>query len=302
MTDMGLGGENENCHIEDLEKYIFLYGNEQEIYGYEERSFIECVGSVYIYNAMNRKTNKGVIATKIFAADISQFEDCVKNCFFLMKVINKANDGFNIFLLKTMDGFFLGCRIYDKDDVRNCTLTKAIKNEKEYEELAERLLYLPDTDEFIPFYNAIVEVIDINKMEFLDYDLNVSIRRGISSGYLDMLSDMENLFHLSMEYARELYYKTLEPNLKLSVAEEYRDVMSSLEFIKSQKVNTLEMLFDADELLLMSDKIEQETEKTLNSENEKLDGENTDSELIQYIDDPEKIVRLLKEKEKGKVT
>ena len=60
LSEMGLIGAEKNCIIEDLEKCVFLQGNQEEIYGYEERSFIESVGSVYIYNNINRITNKGI--------------------------------------------------------------------------------------------------------------------------------------------------------------------------------------------------------------------------------------------------
>ena len=75
-----------------------------------------------------------------------------------MKIINKANDGFNIFLFRTGDGFFVGCRLYDKDICKNCTLTEAIQFEEQLEELMDRLISLPSTDEFIPFYSSLVAV------------------------------------------------------------------------------------------------------------------------------------------------
>lgn len=43
LISMGLVNGREKCRVEDLERYIFLYGNDQEIYRAEERSFIEGV-------------------------------------------------------------------------------------------------------------------------------------------------------------------------------------------------------------------------------------------------------------------
>lgn len=297
LSDMGLVGKQENCRIEELEKYIFLYGNEEEIYGYEERFFIECVGSVYIYNDLNRKTNKGMIATKIFAVDLSRFDDAVKSCFFLMKVINKANDGFNVFLFKTDEGFFLGCRLYDKDLYKNCVLTKAIRNEEELGELTEKLMYLPDTSEFIPYYSSLVETIEYRKEFMLDYDLKIMLKRGVNFSYLDMLSDVEQTYHVNLEYAKEKYYESFNMKESLAKDDDYTSVVDSLKFIKSDRTNTLEMLFEAEEMALLANQMEEDNDRIKESilEN-KVEDESIDEELRRHINNPEMMIKLLKEK------
>ena len=45
---MGLMSTKETCHVEPMEKYIFLHGDEQEVYKKEERNFIESIGDIYI--------------------------------------------------------------------------------------------------------------------------------------------------------------------------------------------------------------------------------------------------------------
>lgn len=297
LLDMGLIGMNEICHVEDLEKYIFLYGNEQEIYGVEERSFIECVGSVYIYNDINRKTNRGTIATKIFAADLSRFNDGVKSSFLFMKVINKANDGFNVFLFKTADGFYLGCRLYDKDVYKNCTLTEAIRTEIEYAEVMERLLYLPNTCEFIPFYSALVEAIQHRKAYLLDYDLKIKLKRGVNFSYLDMLSDVEKIYHISLEQAKEEYYESFEQKEIIPRDEECISIIEGLKFIKSNRANTLEILFEAEEMELLANQAEAENDEVKQKTYEIADTDTPmEEEIKQYLNDPEMMIRMLKEK------
>lgn len=297
LSDMGLVGIDANHHIEDLEKYIFLYGNEQEIYGFEERSFIECVGAVYIYNDKNRKINRGTITTKIFAADLSRFDDCLKSCFLFMKVINKANDSFNIFLFKTTEGFYLGCRLYDTDACKDCTLTEAIRTEIEYDEVVERMLYLPSTYEFILFYTALVEAIQYRKAYFVDYDLKIKLKRGINFSYFDVLLDVEKIYHFNLERAKVEYYESFEQEEIIPRDDEYISIIDSLQFIKSNRANTLEMLFEAEEMELLANQAQMENEEVKQKTSGNVDKDiSMEEELKQYLNDPELMIRILKEK------
>lgn len=295
LISMGLINGREKCREEDLERYIFLYGNDQEIYGADERSFIEGVGSVYIYDDISRKTNRGTIATKIFAADLCQFEDGVRSCFFFMKIINKANDGFNIFLFRTGDGFFVGCRLYDKDIHKNCTLTEAIRFEEQLEELMDRLISLPSTEEFIPFYSSLVEAIEYRDIVLLDYDLKIKLKRGINFTYLDMLSDVENVYHINLGYAKEQYYKSFEAKEGLVDHNDYTVVRDGLSYIRSNRTNTLEMLFEAEEMALLANETEQENDQILRLKEETTnrDSEN-DAMLKEHLNDPELMIKMLK--------
>ena len=107
--------------------------------------------------------------------------------------------GFNVFLFRTVEGFFLGCRLYNKDTYKDCTLTEAIKYESEFDEIIEELSYLPYTDEFIPYYSALVEAIECRETNLIDYDLKIIMKRGVNFSYLEGLSDIEKNIHINME-------------------------------------------------------------------------------------------------------
>lgn len=295
LSSMGLINSGDRCYIEDLERFIFLYGNEQEIYGADERSFIERVGSVYIYNDISRKTNRGTIATKIFVANLSQFDDGVRSCFFFMKVINKASDGFNIFLFRTNEGIFLGCRLYDKDIFKDCTLTSAIQYDTELEALMERLIYLPSTDEFIPFYSSLVEAIEYRDLVLLDYDLKINMKRGVNVAYLDMLSDLESIYHINFDYAKEMYYKSFDVKEEVADNYDYSVVRDGLSFIKSDRTNTLEMLFEAEEMVLLANETEQKNEQILLLSDNIADRDSSNDDILkEHLDDPELMIKMLK--------
>lgn len=295
LISMGLINGKEKCREEDLERYIFLYGNDQEIYGTDERSFIEGVGSAYIYDDISRKTNRGTIATKIFAADLFQFEDGVRSCFFFMKVINKANDGFNIFLFRTREGFFIGCRLYDKDIYKNCILTEAIRFESQLDELMDRLISLPSTEEFIPFYSSLVETIEHREVILLDYDLKIKLKRGVNFAYLDMLSDVENIYHINLGYAKKMYYKSFEAKEGVIDNNDYTVVRDGLNYIRSNRTNTLEMLFEAEEMALLANETEQENEQILHLKEETTNRDSENDEMLkEHLDDPELMIKMLK--------
>ena len=295
LSSMGLIGIRDKCQIEDLEKYIFLHGNDQEIYCADERSFIEGVGSVYLFNDVNRRTNKGIISTRIIAADLMSFEDAVKSCFFLMKIINKATNDFNIFLFKTDDGFFVGCRLYDADEFKNCTLSSPIKTDVELENITQRLMYLPDTDEFIPYYSALAKAIEYNEIFTQDYDLKIMLKRGINFSYLEMLSEIEEIYHINLDYAKEMYYESFEINLNNDSVNDYSSTIDSLRFIKSQKTNTLEMLFEAEELALLANETEQQNEQILHLQDEANTRDSSKDDMLkEHLDDPELMIKILK--------
>ncbi|MEI7884707.1 MAG: hypothetical protein WCI30_05085 [Clostridia bacterium] len=295
LSNMGLIEFQEECHIEDLERYIFLYCNDQEIYCSDERSFIERVGSVFIYNDINRRTNKGTIATKIIAADLCQFSDAIRSCLFLMKVINKATEEFNIFLFKTNEGFYIGCRLYNTDIFKNCSLSYAIQTDTELDEIIQRLTYLPNTDEFIPFYRALLEVIEYEESCLQDYDLKIMLRRGVNFSYLDILSDIEKIYHINLERAREMHYESFEKKINNIITFEYSSIMDTLRFIKSEKANTLEMLFEAEEMALLAKENEQKNEQILLLPDVvKTRDSSNDNNLKEHLDDPELMIKLLR--------
>lgn len=96
---MGLTSIKETCYVEPMEKYIFLHGDEQEVYKKEERNFIESIGGIYIYREVHKKTKRGVMPCRVIAAEIDAIDE-IKDVLFFMKEVNKAVGGFTIFLLK----------------------------------------------------------------------------------------------------------------------------------------------------------------------------------------------------------
>lgn len=88
-----------------MEKYIFLYGDEQEVYNREERKFIEGVGNIFIYREFHKKTKRGTMPCRVIAAEIETIEP-IKSSVFFMKEIKLLED-IQFSLLKRIVNFIL---------------------------------------------------------------------------------------------------------------------------------------------------------------------------------------------------
>jgi hypothetical protein len=300
LTEIGLLSNTQKCRIEELEKYIFLYGDSQEIYVAEERQFIENVGLVYIYQDIYKKTKKGVIPCRLIAAELCAKNDLLRDCIFLMKVINKAVGGFNIFFIKSRYEFYIGCRLFNKNENNNCFLSRPIENKYDLEEISQNILYIPITDEFLPYYNALLESFNYKEDFYEDYESYIAKKRGVKLSYPKMLSELEMIYSVNLNYERERYFRSFEEHQIIKYSDIINDTLESLSFIKSSKVNTLEMLFEAEEIALISDTVEEEnksifTKQYGNNSGFDLDYEE-DKKMKEYLDDPGKMIVLLKQK------
>ena len=147
----------------------------------------------------------------------------------------------------------------------------------------ERLLYLPNTCEFIPFYSALVEAIQHRKAYLLDYDLKIKLKRGVNFSYLDMLSDVEKIYHISLEQAKEEYYESFEQKEIIPRDEEC--------------ISIIEILFEAEEMELLANQAEAENDEVKQKTYEIADTDTPmEEEIKQYLNDPEMMIRMLKEK------
>ena len=79
---MGLANAQESCQIEHMDKFIFLHGDEQEVYNKDERNFIENAGDVYIYKEFYKRTKRGVMPCRIIATEINGINGIKNSLFF----------------------------------------------------------------------------------------------------------------------------------------------------------------------------------------------------------------------------
>lgn len=292
---MGLVNAQESCQIEPMDKFIFLHGDEQEVYNKEERDFIENVGEIYIYKEFCKKAKRGIITCRIIAAEVNGVNE-IKNSLFFMKEINKAIGGFTIFFIKAGVNFYIGIRAFNKDENDDCIISKPIVLVEDFEEMADKLSYVTDSDDFIDYYRTLVDAIEENNLALTDYDRQIEIKRGIQYSYLNILSEISHIYKVSFSGEIERYYKSfegIEGNDYLSIVKES---ITELSFIKSFKANTMEMLFEADEMMELAKKTEEENEIFIGNQNEKNYNEENNSDMMKYLDNPELMIKMLKQR------
>lgn len=292
---MGLVNAQESCLIEPMDKFIFLHGDEQEVYNKEERDFIENVGEIYIYKEFCKKAKRGIITCRIIAAEVNGVNE-IKNSLFFMKEINKAIGGFTIFFIKAGVNFYIGIRAFNKDENDDCIISKPIVLVEDFEEMADKLSYVTDSDDFIDYYRTLVDAIEENNLALTDYDRQIEIKRGIQYSYLNILSEISHIYKVSFSGEIERYYKSfegIEGNDYLSIVKES---IAELSFIKSFKANTMEMLFEADEMMELAKKTEEENEIFIGNQNEKNYNEENNSDMMKYLDNPELMIKMLKQR------
>ena len=292
---MGLVNAQESCLIELMDKFIFLHGDEQEVYNKEERDFIENVGEIYIYKEFCKKAKRGIITCRIIAAEVNGVNE-IKNSLFFMKEINKAIGGFTIFFIKAGVNFYIGIRAFNKDENDDCIISKPIVLVEDFEELSDKLSYVTDSDDFIDYYRTLVDAIEENNLALTDYDRQIEIKRGIQYSYLNILSKISHIYKVSFSGEIERYYKSfegIEGNDYLSIVKES---IAELSFIKSFKANTMEMLFEADEMMELAKKTEEENEIFIGNQNKKNYNEENNSDMMKYLDNPELMIKMLKQR------
>lgn len=292
---MGLVNAQESCLIEPMDKFIFLHGDEQEVYNKEERDFIENVGEIYIYKEFCKKAKRGIITCRIIAAEVNGVNE-IKYSLFFMKEINKAIGGFTIFFIKAGVNFYIGIRAFNKDENDDCIISKPIVLVEDFEEMADKLSYVTDSDDFIDYYRTLVDAIEENNLALTDYDRQIEIKRGIQYSYLNILSEISHIYKVSFSGEIERYYKSfegIEGNDYLSIVKES---IAELSFIKSFKANTMEMLFEADEMMELAKKTEEENEIFIGNQNEKNYNEENNSDMMKYLDNPELMIKMLKQR------
>lgn len=307
LTDIilsaGLTSEPIPKYSGTMEKLVFMYGEDSEVYSSAEIRFIDQIDNVLVYPDFTKSLNQGNMICRAIATKFNcTGYDALKACISFEKIIDKALDGFNIFFFITEDNVFFGCRLFDKSGKRDCALSNPIAGEYEFEQLLDELSFLVGLDSFMEYYSQFQMTIMDGQNKNEDYEHMIIRRRGIKGiqvSYLDDLSRIERVFGVNMSKEKERYWHTLNDEPEDSFVTLLEEVEESLSFIKSHRVNTYEMLFEADEIMRQAEEKEAENDK-LAAQADMYDSNRTDyvldEEAKSLLDDPEEIVKLLKKR------
>ncbi len=148
---------------------------------------------------------------------------------------------------------------------------------------------------------GIYQVITEGQEKKYDYDDLMVRRRGIQLSYLECLDEVERDLGIDMAIEKERYQSFFDAEPEVPFETLFAEAYESLSFIKSNRLNTYELLFEADEAMRQAEEAEHENmrfaQMSIDDLIEYNDQDNEDDEEAKMLlDDPEKMVRLLKKR------
>lgn len=282
-----------NC---SMEKLVFMYGVENEVYSPQEIKFTEQVDKVFVYEDAYKNMNSGKMPYRIVATRLNCTDgEAVKQCIAFEKVINKALEGFNIFFFVTEDSLYFGCKVFDKLGKHDCDLSAPICSDIELEQFQEEFMFTVSSDDFAVFYNQFRTAITRPKEEE-DFEDFIVRRRGIQMSYLEEIIEIERDLRINMSSEKDRYCQQFEDENHTQFDDLVLEVEESLSFIKSNRINTYEMLFEADEMERNAEAAEAERLEAKKSYEDTGDAVVYEQETENMLNDPEEMIRLLKKK------
>lgn len=257
LLPTGLLIDKSKQYIGTFEQFVFFYGNKDEIYTRKEINFISTVADIVVFKDFYKETKKRIVPCKVVVTR-NTLLDPVEFSIGFTKIINKASDGFNICIVFSEEGMIFTCRSYDST-AKDYYISDIIKTRGQLEELCDALMYSPDYEDFIEYYSYVKECIRFKTV------------------LKDFFSRNRNTYRIDYDD-------------RVAEADEY------LFKIESSRINTIEMLFEAEEMEKSATEAEQRNESMIMLSNDRENKEKTDAETKALLDDPEAMIKLLKKK------
>ncbi len=278
-----------------LVEFVFLKGNTSEVYSKSEIDFIDGVGDFCIFRDFYKKTRKGMIPCRIVSAKINNI-DIISDGIAFTKIMNKAIDGLNIGFVISGEGILFTGRLFEQGNDIGCYVSDLIKTEAQYDEIIGALVFGDLYDNFVDYYSYIKSVIHYT-VKPIRYGETLRGAHRIPYKYIEELQDLEKCMGIS--FAKEIERCVLdneEPE-ELPYCERVKECEEYLFKIESSRVNTMEILFEAEEMERLASEAEQKNDEMLQ---QSKDDDNTENEIDEetkaLLNDPEGMIKMLKKK------
>ena len=279
-----------------LERIVYAEGDQQEVYTRMERRIIKTVSNgVYSYS-FHLRAHSGNIDCRFFAIELASDSDIIYDSISTMKILNKAIDGLNVFMFVTSAGVHFGCSsLTTHNTLEDCILAYAVNEKTDWEQLAYTLLYRNNSQNIYEYYSGLIDLFDSIKYCRDEGDNNiewglVSYDDEYDNDHLEDDSSLNNKKYYSYginnqddsQITMEIY----------QFEKEVASCMSELSEIKKTHINPLEMLFEAEKALFISEQevIDEQTDANAESDEDLPD--------LDLLDDPIALMKKLK-KERG---
>lgn len=282
-----------------LERMVYTEGDQQEVYTRLERRIISSIASIVFYRTFQLESSVGrIFECRFLVIELKSETDVIYDSIAIMKILNKAFDGLNLFMFITTSGIHFGSSLLSsQNSSKDCKLSYAINGKTNWELLADTLLCRNDSENIFDFYSGMVSVIeeiknchrqdfeDINEWKHIDfenyYDGDIfEENKGV---------DVSTLFSLC-----ENNGTGVDQEQAIHEFEQEIDIcMCELSGIKKAHVNPLEMLYEAEKAALSA-----ELQESLSEHNDVAFETSEKSLNFDLLDDPIALMKKLK-KERG---
>ena len=284
LSSIYLTNSEDVSYIGSLEKLVYTVGDTNEVYTRNERKFIEKIKNVIVFSPLVVQGKRSNVSCNVISAELPDFSDSIYSSIAFMKICNKALDGFNIYLLVSNEAVYLGLDDLENTNALGCKISYPITSHIDWDKLQDAFLYV-DTKNFQFYYDSLSDAIativdcyeDFSSLEYEHYYFDEEADKYVFLPYVSFDNTMESkpLAESKSDFDDEVQYSK-----------------ESLSYIKTNKVNSLELLMDAETIEQNS------TEQDVPIAHQTA--ENADTSLINesMLDDPEALIKFLKKKNK----
>lgn len=260
-----------------MERIIYAEGDQQEVYTRLERDIIGSVSSCVYSLPFQLESEAGSIDCRLIVIVLNSEFNVIYDSIATMKIIDKAIDGFNLFVFISQTGLHFGCSsLTAQGSSTDCMLSYVINEKTDWELFSDTLLHRNDSHNMYMFYSGIVSVIE---------DIKNCQAQEVEKAILFRLSDFEDMYDNDpledpqIDFEEFFSCDTNEqeeppPNANDDWFEqEVESYMSELAVIKKSHINPLEMLFEAENALNIAEQstLEEKGERSFETNDSMLD-------------------------------
>lgn len=277
-----------------LERMIYTQGNLNEVYTAYERGVISKFDQQVVFCSYCLSSINKAVKCKTLALSIQDSAESLKDAIALMKIFNKAFAGFNVFLFVCEKEVFLGCSCIKSSAVgMDCVISPIISCEINWDALYDTFLFRNDSSDFYDYYSGVVgSILSIPDCYSLSEKEDEDIYKyGSTCDYgSDVLEDYRTFYFSDIDiidYHQDTFKKTKLRFDKEEFLGDVQDCMEELSFIVANRINPLELLFEA----------QKSYEKNRSADFENMhpaDVSEDDTKAFNMLDDPIALMQMLK--------
>lgn len=288
MHSIGMLEKGDKVVIMPFSQYVFLKSKTEEIYGAKERQLIQRIDHIFVITEFRKEMGTGIMPCQVIAADMRDFGEDINSIVLFMKIVIKAYTGWTLFFIRMLDGMHVGMKLFEKSETINCVLCESSKTDM----ILYDLLWIGEHREFSRFYSMLYEMMRSNDILMDDIDDKALRQRGAQRAYIESLEWLATYLKRDMTYEISRYESFFDEVNDCSFDWKFEDALEELKDIKSSKVNTLEIFFEAEKSEQMS--LFHEQDYSIEFEQYKSISESDDHIAELSGKDPEKLIRILK--------